>query len=179
MPLPAFVAAALPALIDAIPRLGKLFGSGSEVADRNVKAAELAVQIAQDAIGATNAQDAAQRVQSDPAAAQAARAAIESRWLELTEAGGDGIAGARAADAAQQARPGSVFNSASFWVSLLLLPLVYLLVLSLIGVVGSATWSDDVRAGLAGSIVSAIIGGLVGYYYGQTASFNRAKVGGQ
>jgi uncharacterized protein YcfJ len=31
-----------------------------------------------------------------------------------------------------------------------------------------------VRAGLAGSLISAVIGGLVGYYYGQTTSRNRA-----
>jgi uncharacterized protein YcfJ len=30
-----------------------------------------------------------------------------------------------------------------------------------------------VRAGLAGSLISAIIGGLVGYYYGQTTTRNR------
>ena len=69
---------------------------------------------------------------------------------------------------------GDLLHSASFWIALTLLPLVYLLVLSLIGVVGSATWSDDVRAGLAGSLISAVIGGLVGYYYGQTTSRNRA-----
>ena len=62
----------------------------------------------------------------------------------------------------------------SFWIGLLLLPLVYLLVLSLIGMIGSATWSDDVRAGLAGSLISAIIGGLVGYYFGQTTTRNRS-----
>lgn len=42
------------------------------------------------------------------------------------------------------------------------------------GLVGTATWSDDVRAGLAGSLISAIVGGLVGYYYGQTTTRNRS-----
>lgn len=170
--LPAFLAAALPALIESIPKLGKLFGSGSEVAERNIKAAELAVEIVKEATGAQNAQAAAEALQADPALAQKAAQAIEARWLELTEAGGDGIAGARKADAAQQAA-GPLWHSASFLIAILLLPLVYLLVGSLIGVVGTATWSDDVRAGLAGSLISAIIGGLVGYYYGQTTSRNR------
>lgn len=172
MPLPAFLAAALPALIEAIPKLGKLFGSGSEVAERNIKAAELAVEIVKGATGAQNAQAAAEALQADPALAQKAAQAIEARWMELTEAGGDGISGARKADAAQQAS-GPLWHSASFLIAILLLPLVYLLVGSLIGVVGTATWSDDVRAGLAGSLISAIIGGLVGYYYGQTTSRNR------
>ena len=172
MPLPAILGALLPTLIESVPKLGKLFGSGSEVAERNVKAAELAMQIAKDALGARNDQEAVELVKADPAAAAKAAEAIEARWLELTEAGGDGIAGARKADAAQQAA-GSLLQSASFWVALMLLPLVYLLVLSLIGMVGTASWSDDVRAGLAGSLISAIVGGLVGYYYGQTTSRNR------
>lgn len=172
MPLPAILGALLPTLIESVPKLGKLFGSGSEVAERNVKAAELAMEIAKDALGARNAQEAVEIAKADPAAAAKAAEAIEARWLELTEAGGDGIAGARKADAAQQAA-GSLLQSASFWVALMLLPLVYLLVLSLIGMVGTASWSDDVRAGLAGSLISAVVGGLVGYYFGQTTSRNR------
>jgi len=171
MPIAPIIGALLPSVIEAIPKLGKLFGSGSEVAERNVKAAELAVGIVQEAVGARNAQEAAELVKTDPQAAQAAKAAIESRWLELSEAGGGGIDAARKADMATSG--GDLLKSASFWVALLLLPLVYLLVLSLIGLVGTASWSDDVRAGLAGSLISAIVGGLVGYYYGQTTSRNR------
>ncbi|MBP8293959.1 MAG: glycoside hydrolase family 19 protein [Caldilineaceae bacterium] len=171
MPLPAILGALLPTLIESVPKLGKLFGSGSEVAERNVKAAELAMQIAQDALGARNAQEAVEIAKADPAAAAKAAEAIEARWLELTEAGGDGIAGARKADEARSG--GAWWQSPSLIVALLLLPLVYILVLSLIGAVGTATWNDDVRAGLAGSLISAIVGGLVGYYYGQTTSRNR------
>lgn len=172
MPLPAFIAAALPAVIEAIPKLGRLFGSGSEVSERNIKAAELAVEIVRDATGAANAQQAVELVQTSPDARAAAVRAIEQRWLELDEAGGGGIDGARRADGAM-ARSGDVLRSPSFWIGLALLPLVYLLVLSLIGLIGSATWSDDVRAGLAGSLISAIVGGLIGYYFGQTTSRNR------
>lgn len=172
MPIPAFIGAALPLLIEYIPKLGKMFGSGSEVAERNIKAAEMAVTIAQAAVGASNAQEAVEIIKSNPEAAAKAQQAIEARWLELTEAGGDGIAGARKADAAQQAA-GALWHSASFWIALVLVPLVYLLTLSLIGMIGTATWSDDVRAGLAGSLISAIVGGLVGYYFGQTTSRNR------
>ena len=59
-------------------------------------------------------------------------------------------------------------------VLLLLVGVLFAPVLSLIGMIGSATWSDDVRAGLAGSLISAIIGGLVGYYFGQTTTRNRS-----
>jgi len=172
MPIAPILAAVLPQLVAAIPKLGRIFGSGSEVAERNVKAAELVVDAVTQATGAVNAQDAAERLAADPAAVQAATKAVDAIWYEITEAGGGGIDGARKADAAQRAA-GDLLHSASFWVALLLLPLVYLLVLSLIGMVGTATWSDDVRAGLAGSLISAVIGGLVGYYYGQTTSRNR------
>lgn len=173
MPLATFAAAALPHLIQAIPLLGRLFGSGSEVAERNVKAASMAVQLVQDAVGARNAQEAVEIIKADPAAAEAAQKAVQDNWLALSESGGGGIEGARKADAAAAAR-GDLLQSPSFWIAAMLLPLVYLLVLSLIGMIGSATWSDDVRAGLAGSLMSAIVGGLVGYYYGQTTSRNRS-----
>lgn len=170
--MPPFLLAALPSLIESIPKLGKLFGSGSEVAERNVAAATTVAQIVQDAVGAKNIQEAVETIKADPAMAQAASAAVESRWYELTEAGGGGIEGARKADAETRAR-GDLLQSPSLWIALALLPIVYLLVLSLIGMIGTVTWSEDVRAGLAGSIISAIIGGLVGYYYGQTTSRNR------
>lgn len=172
MPLPAFIAAALPAIISRIPALGKIFGSGSDVAERNVKAAEMVVGIVQEATGARNAQEAVEVLASDPSAVKAAQDAVASRWLELTESGGGGIEGAGKRDAATM-RAGGMLQSPSFWVAVPLMGLVYLLVLSLIGLIGTAAWSDDVRAGLAGSIISAVIGGLVGYYYGQTTSRNR------
>lgn len=166
---------ALPAIVQAIPRLGALFAT-SEQAQKNVKALEVVTQVAADAIGATNAQELVEGLQDRDKAA-AARNVVDNNWasiLDLVEAGGGGIDGARKADAAVRAS-GDLKHSASFWIALLLLPLVYLLVLSLIGLLGTATWSDDVRAGLAGSLISAIVGGLVGYYYGQTTSRNRAQ----
>lgn len=171
MPLPAILGALLPTLIESVPKLGKLFGSGSEVAERNVKAAELAMQIAQDALGARNAQEAVEIAKADPAAAAKASEAIEARWLELTEAGGDGIAGARKADAARSG--GSWWQSPSLLVTLLLLPLVYLVVGSVVGLWGQA-WPADVRAAIATAVVSLIVGGAAGYYWGQTTSRNRS-----
>lgn len=172
MPIPAIVTALLPSLIESIPKLGALFGSGSKVSERNIKTAETVMQIVQTATSATNAQAAVEKIQADPAALAAATKAVESHWFELVEGGGGGIDGARKADAAASAS-GDLLHSPSLWIACLILPLVYLLVLSLIGMVGTATWSDDVRAGLAGSLISAVIGGLVGYYYGQTTSRNR------
>lgn len=166
------LAALLPSLISAIPRLASIFKPGSEVAERNVRAVTTAFEIAKDALGAANEQEVVTRIQSDPAAAQTVTQAIESRWIELTEAGGGGITGARAADAETRGRA-DMLHSPSFWISLALLPLVYMITANLIGVLGASTWSDDARAGLAGSIVGSIIGGIVGYFFGQTTTRNR------
>ena len=171
MPLAPVIAAVLPSIIEAVPKLGRLFGSGSEVAERNVKAAELVVETVRGATGALNAQDAAEKLAADPAAVQAASKAIDAIWYELTEAGGGGIDGARKADAAASAR-GDILHSPSFWVTLALLPLVYLVVGSVVGLWGTE-WPADVRAAIGTAVVSLIVGGAAGYYWGQTTSRNR------
>lgn len=172
MPIPAIVAAVLPSIIEAIPKLGGLFGSGSKVAERNVKAAEMAVEIVQAATGAVNAQEAAEKVTSDPAARAVAEKAIESHWFELVEGGGGGIDGARKADKEWSAG-GGFWTSPSFWVAMVLVPLVYLIVGAVVGLFG-APFGEDVRAAIANGIVGMVIGALAGYYFGQTTSRNRA-----
>lgn len=92
-PMTSFIAAALPALIELVPKLGGLFSSGSATANRNVKAAEIVVEAATRAIGASNAQDMAERIKNDPEAAVAAKKAIEAAWFQIQEVGG-GIEGA-------------------------------------------------------------------------------------
>lgn len=172
MPIPAIVAALLPSVIEAIPKLGALFGSGSKVSERNIKTAETVMQIVQTATGAANTQAAVEKIQADPAALTAATKAIESQWFELVEGGGGGIAGARKADAAVSAA-GDMQHSPSFWALVLLLPLVYMIVGSIAGLWGFAEWSTDVRASLATAVVSLIVGGAAGYYWGQTTTRNR------
>jgi uncharacterized membrane protein len=126
--------------------------------------------IVQSATGAVNAQEAVERIKADPAALAAATKAIEAHWFELVEGGGGGIDGARKADAAVSG--GDMLHSPSFWVALALLPLVYLIVGSVVGLFG-APWSDDVRSAIANGVVGMVIGALAGYYFGQTTSRNR------
>lgn len=87
-PMAPFIAAALPALIELVPKLGTLFSSGSATANRNVKAAEIVVEAATRAIGASNAQDMAERIKNDPQAAVEAKKAIEAAWFQIQEVGG-------------------------------------------------------------------------------------------
>jgi putative chitinase len=169
---PAILAAVLPSLIESIPKLGKLFGSGSEVAERNVRAAEIAVTIAQEAIGASNAQDTIERLKADPAAAAAAAAAVESRWFELVESGGGGIDGARKADAVAVASGESVLRSPSFWMALLLAPLAYMVTAGVVFNLGGE-WSQEIRASVASAVLTMTIGAIGAYYFGSATRNNR------
>ncbi len=169
MPIAPFIATALPHIISAIPQLGKLFGSGSEVAERNVKAAELAVQIVQNAVGAKNAQDAVETIKADPAALQAASQAITEQWWQLTESGGGGIEGARKADAAAQA--GAFWKSPAFWITMSLLPLVYGAAYAVLFLTG---FSNDIKAMVIGAIFGGLLtGGIQSFWFGTSASSQR------
>jgi putative chitinase len=173
LPLIPLLGAILPSIAQSVPALAKLFGPQSEVSERNVKAATLAVDIVQQAVGAANAQEAAEKISSDPEAAKVAQTAIESRWHDLTEAGGGGIEGARKAEAAFIASGSKPWESPSFWALLLLLPLVYMVAGSVAGLWGYDGWPSDVRTAIATALVSLIIGGATGYYWGSTTSRNR------
>jgi muramidase (phage lysozyme) len=78
-----------------IPQLGKMFGSGTEVQQRNVAAASMVADTLIKTTQAVNLQDAVEKIQSDPAALQAATEAVHEILPQLTEGGGGGIDGAR------------------------------------------------------------------------------------
>lgn len=170
MPIPAVVAALLPVFAAKVPDLLKLATANAD--ERKDKAAELAVDIITRAVGAANAQHAAEMVAADPNAAAAARKAVQEHWFELAEAGGGGIAGAREADAQFAAGQRRLWHSPAFWALLTLLPLAYMIVGSIVGLWGGVPWSDDVRAAIATAVVSLIVGGAAGYYWGGTTTAN-------
>lgn len=167
-----FIAAVLPALVDLVPKLGKLFSSGSEVAERNVKAAEIVVAAAKEAIGARNEQELLETIQSDPQAATDVRAAIEAQWFRLEEVGG-GIAGAREANAVylQPNAPGFWINPA-FWVSTGFLLMVLLILLDML-FFNPSTYDASLRT----QIITAILGllGMVSAYWLGTSFSSQRK----
>ena len=173
-PVSPFLFQAGAALLSAVPKLVSLFGSGSEISERNAKAVELAVDVAKTAIGATNEQELVERIANDPIAAEQVKAAIESNWFQLTEVGG-GVQEARKADAVFVATGKNPLSSPSLLIALALLPLVYAIVGAVVGLWGEA-FSDDVRSAIANGVIGLILGGLIGYYYGQTTSNNRTPV---
>jgi putative chitinase len=166
LPMLPFIAAALPSILQAVPKLIEMFGSGSDVAERNAKAAETVVAIAKEAVGARNEQELVETLAADPQAAATVKAAVESRWLDIVEAGGGGIAGARAADIQAVEKMGGFWRSPSFAATLILAPLVYMIVGSIAGLWGYTAWSDDVRAAIATAVVSLVVGGVAGFYWG-------------
>jgi len=172
-----FAMLALKTLLTSIPTLIRFFGKG-ERSEENAKLADAVVPLAKQALGASNEQEVIERVMNEPGAIQTIDTVMQANLPTLIEAGGGGIAGAAQRDmafvTALKGEPWWGFlRSPSFWALVLLLPLVYLIVLSISGVLGPVQWSDDVRASIAGLIVGTVVGGAVGYYWGQSTSRNR------
>ena len=169
--MPPFLLAALPALFDAVPKLIKSFSDdGVTVPARNEQAVTLAMNVAKAALNAPNEQAVVDTLASDPEAAAVVRNAIDAAWSQITDV--SGIAEARKADVAFASTVGEVWKSPSFIISVLLLPLVYMLVGAVVGIFGQP-FSDDVRSAIANGVIGLILGGLTGYYFGQTTSRNR------
>ncbi len=164
-----FVAAALPALIQAAPALIRIFGNG-EQSEKNAKAAEAVADIAKQVTGEVTVEGAVSAIAADPATAKQFSDAVEAKWYELVgEAGGGGIAGARKADAAAQAGE-KPWMSPALWVSLALIPLVYLVVAAVLFGNG---WTNDIRAMVVSSIISLVLGSVTGFFLGTSYGSQR------
>jgi lysozyme len=159
------VAALLPALINLLPEIGKLFGSGPKT-QQNLVLAEKVAGIVTQAVGATNLQGAIESVQADPALRQRAADALQSNWYELVEVGG-GIQAAREFNTHVAALP--AWRMPAIWVSGALLALVFM-------VVGSVLWADGWTPEIRLQVVTAVLTviGMVGsFWLGTSASSQR------
>lgn len=159
----------------AIPSIASIvFDKTNTVPERNVKLATSVLNTLQQATGAPTHAEAVARVVDSPEARKAATAALQP-FIEMSEIGG-GIAALRTQDNAliRSDLPWwAVVRSTSFWAMVFVLPLAYLIILSLVGVIGTAQWTADARAALGGSALGAVIGGVVGYYFGGVTSKNK------
>jgi putative chitinase len=81
-PMLPFVAAAIPALLEAAPALMRIFGSSPQ-AEKNAKAAEIVAEIAKKATGEPTVEGAVAAIQADPAKAAAYREAVHLSMSEL------------------------------------------------------------------------------------------------
>jgi hypothetical protein len=187
MPLPllALLSAFGPLISELIPQVSKLFKPGSEVAQRNVGVAQIVVDTIVKASGQPNLQTALETMQADPAVREKVTQAVvtEPSVMAIIEVGG-GIKAAAERDLAvmQQDKP-FWKTSPVFYISLILLPMVYWYVGS--SVVGGVkipdtwpwyaqmplkifgdAWSLDARSGLANLVIGLILGGICGVYFG-------------
>ena len=85
----------LPELVSLLPFLGGLFGSGSEVSNRNIAAATAVADAVVKATNSPNLQAAVEAMKEDPEALAAAKVAVMDILPTITEGGGGGIKGAR------------------------------------------------------------------------------------
>lgn len=160
------VLALLPSLVSLIPELGKLFGSGSAVAERNIAAAQKVAEAVVAATGAPNLQGAVETMSGDAEARRKAQEAVQGIWYELVEVGG-GIAAARTFNVQTANIP--AWRMPAVWVSGALLALVFM-------VVGTVLWADGWNNEIRLQVVTAVLTiiGLVGsFWLGSTAGSAR------
>jgi hypothetical protein len=162
---------AIPALWNAIPEIASIFKK-PDVAARNVEAVQKVGQILIDSTSAANAQDAITKVQTDPAAAQAANDAIRmsrADIMDILDRVNDqeqkNIAAAR------------VYNTGEpmflefGWMRMRFVHFLSIVFVAFVGVFVSIHWSD-LNAELKGAIVTLMMlpawGGVRDYWMGSS-----------
>lgn len=80
-----FTLAAFTAITEVVPSLIRLFGGGGETTERNAQAAELVVDVAKKATGASNEQELVQALKTDPAAVQQVQQAVRANMASLMD----------------------------------------------------------------------------------------------
>jgi hypothetical protein len=165
-PVAPFIAAALPAVLSAVPELLKIFGKGDEKSERTEKAATVVMEVAKAALGAKNEQEVVDTLGSDPSAATVLRQAVQDNWFQLVEVGG-GIQAAREANAKAQGDKGISHNPA-VWVSAALLIFPLLLAVDVFFVHPSA-YDGNLRTQIVTGLLAVILM-VGGYWLGTSAS---------
>lgn len=161
-----FIGLAVELLKEFMPKVKEFFGSGTEVAERNFKAAEILVDVAKSAVGAVNEQELIEAVKNDPAARQRVTEAVQGEWFKITEVGGGVVAAAqRSVEMTKASVP--FWKQPAFGVTLLLLPLVYMAVGSVLWMEG---WTDEVKLMVVTSVVSGLLSAVTGFWLGTSWS---------
>lgn len=193
-----------PILSGLIPQIKPLLAPGTDKTDKYAGIAQIVLDTINKAAGQPNLQASVEAMQSDPTVKKTVQQAIVSHpdiinSLTIGEVGG-GVGAARDADLkAMIAEVPFWKGSAVFYVSILLLPIVYWLVGSLIvggiipalktagvelpswGIVLLALfggeWEGETRSGGFNLVIGLILGGICGVYYG--VSVTQAKAAQQ
>lgn len=152
-----------------IPQLAEKFGSGSEVSNRNIAAARVIGDEIVKATNSPNLQAAVERMQEDPQALKAARAAVSNAWPELFEAGGGGIEGARRA---AQSPEFPFWKNAAFWISLILIVMPFMLLVDVF-YVHPDTYTENLRTQIVTAVLMVI--SMVGAFWLGTSFGSQRK----
>ncbi len=171
-----FVGAAFEALVKELPTLNKLFGSGSRVSERNQAVLEATVNVVKEAIGATNEQEAVQKVQTDLDAKKAADDAVKANALDLFGVDLSGVGAARELDQ-KRTESGLPFwkNSPAFVVTMALLPLLYMTVYITLTGTSDGGFTGEMKASTVAAVISGILGGAVGFWLGASFTTSRSR----
>lgn len=174
MAIAPFIPLVLEGLSALIPALGKLgFGSGSEVAQRNVAAGAIVAEKLVEVTKAVNLQEAAEKIQSDPQMLAAAKEAVTEVVMQLTEVAG-GIGQARKDAMLSDGDWRKVVFTFPFLLGIVLVPLIYMVVAAaLVRVEWLATFTDDARMMVITAVINLALGSLIGYAYGTSMSSAR------
>jgi lysozyme len=174
MPIPVpLITAAAQALLPFVADLFKKHGG--DTAERNAaiieKAGPILVEAAKVATGEKSIEGALSAVTDKPEAREAFRKQVEAQWFEIAEAGGGGIEGARKFNL-EAGKP--FWMMPAFWVSMSLLPLLYGTVWAVLAGSGEA-FSGELKAAIASSVVTGILGSVVGFWLGSSFTTSKSR----
>lgn len=147
----------------AIPELKKLWDGDTPVSERNIGTVKKVVEIAQNSIGAVNAQEMQERVIASKEDAQTVRSAIQSNWFELVESGG-GIVEAAKRDKEFREGGKNPFRSPALIISLGLMLFPILAYVDLM-FLHPAAYTDEMKMTLLVASIS-VLSGVMGYWIG-------------
>lgn len=171
-----FIEAAFIELAKSLPTLGKLFGSGSDVSNRNIAAMEVAVNVVKEAVGAKNEQETVDIVRNDPTLAKVADDAVKANAYEIAGVDLSGVREARKHDQARASEPvGFWRTSPAFWITCLLLPLLYYTVHTILTGSVAEGFSGEFKASVGSAVISGILGGAVGFWLGASFTTSRSR----
>jgi hypothetical protein len=185
-----------PVLAGLIPQIANIVKPQSESAKRDAALASTVVNTIVSAANAPNMQAAVEKMQADPAVVETVKKAVVTEpkvmaALQVVEVGGGAAAAAERDLKAVAAEKPFWKASAVFWISVLLMPMVYWLVGSLI-VGGTAErlvaaaketamvpewvtlllslfgpeWQGETRSGGFNLVIGLVLGGICGVYFG-------------
>ena len=170
-PMPPIVLTLLQIASQLIPQLGQLFGSGSEVANRNVAAGKVVADKLVEVTQSINLQEAVEKIQNDPAALRDAKSAVAELWPSITESGSGGIGQARKDAGNPDQLP--FWKNGAFVIAMFLAPLIYMVAIEILFNPSKQTWSDDIKMMFVTAIVSGLLGSITGFFLGSSLGSQR------